>query len=272
MSHLWDGFRMGARTIDEAMDVVDRFRPKALRLLMDWNARLLADAASALIDGASAKGLPLPLTPLSDAWSRIQERRLRIVRSEVRDPIVDPEFRLTLIRYADRIHGLDHSEQKDWRSAWRSFAEVDDFSWWNGSDRPDDVSEGEWDARAIAWSSMIPDGWPAGHGVVVHLTPRYFDSSPDEVLAAMPALDVRVRRVAVDLALTDRMKQISGESKDASTLISAASSASSWIASKEGVAECDRIGAGLSLPTIDLPTLLGFDPENRNASGQKDQR
>jgi hypothetical protein len=271
MGYAWDGFRMSCSTLDEALDVVDAFRPAARTMLQDWNARLLAEGAATLIDQACVRELPMPTAPLSQTWEKAQDRRLQIIRTERRDPAVDPEFRLTLFRHDGGIYGLDHTEQPEWRDAWRAFPGIADFSWWNGGERPDGISRQEWIRRERAWKAMIPDMWPAGHGVVVILTPRYFDSSPQEVLAAMPSMDDRRRRMAADLALTARMEHIMPDaSKDAQALIAAAARASSWIATEEGIAERDRLMLGMSLPDIDLPMLLGFDPEMQKPERQRE--
>ena len=271
MGLVWDGFRMDVRSFDEAMDMVDAFRPTARTMLQEWNARLLASAATALIDGAVVRGAARPSRPLSQAWSDIQDRRLSIIRTERRDPVVDPEFRLTLVRHEGHVYGLDHCEHADWRNAWRSTPGVHDFAW-GDHERPDDVPRAEWRLRERAWKAMIPDAWPAGHGIVVVLTPRYFDSTPEEILAVVPSMADRILRSATDLALSARIAQTRGTPSDASTLARAASKAASWITSDMAMKERDRIAAGLTLPTIDLDTLLGFDPEKHSAQGREEPR
>lgn len=270
MSISWDGFSIDARTLDEAMDVVDAFRPVALRMLHDWNARLLAESATTLIDRAHVRGEPCPASPLSTVWASIQDRRLAIVRNERRDPVVDPEFRLLILRDRSGIYGLVHTEHAAWRETWLEQPRVADRSYWDGSDRPDDVDAVEWSRRGRLWRSLVPDMWPAGHGYGVILTPRYFESSPVDVLGAVPHMENRLRRTAVDLALTARMKQIGSTSDDTSGLIAAAASASSWIGSDEGLAERDRLMTEITLPEIDLALLLGSDPENDAPYGQKE--
>lgn len=271
MSHVWDGFRIEAPSMDDALDVVDAFRPVALRMLQDWNARVIAEAATALIDRAHVFGKDVPALPLSTAWETVQDRRLRIVRTERRDPVVDPEFRLTLIRHDGRIYGLSHTEQADWRSAWLALPEVSDYLWYDGSDRPDEIDEMEWQERERTWHAMLPDMWPAGRGIVVVLTPRYFESSPDDVLMAVPDMCTRLRRAATDIALSRRMSQNSEWPEDVSDMVAAASHAAFWMGSDEGIAERDRLVSELRLPNIDLTTLMGFDMEKHGPAGRKDK-
>jgi len=270
MSISWDGFSIDARTLDEAMDIVDAFRPHALRMLQDWNARLVAKTAATLIDRSHVRGMPRPATPLSTAWSSIQDRRLAVVRTERRDPVVDAEFRLVMLRHASGIYGLIHTERAEWRKAWLDQPAVADCSWWDGSDRPDGIGAVEWRRRGRTWRTLVPDIWPAGHGCVVLLTPRYFDSTATEILEALPSIQNRLRRTAVDLALEARMKQIMKTPDDVHALVAAASEASCWIGTDEGTAERDRLVASMTLPEIDLAVLLGSDPENNESQGQKE--
>lgn len=269
MSHAWDGFRMTTSTLHDAMDVVDAFRPVAMRMLHEWNARLLADAATTLLDTACARGLAPPARPLSTAWSTIQDRRLRIVRSEERDPRVDPEFRLTLLRHEGAVYGLVHTEQQTWRQAWLDQQEIADYSWWTG-EPPEHLDAAEWDRREEAWKAMLPDMWPAGHGVVVILTPRYFESAPDDVLAALPDMETRRRRTATELALSSRMSHMVEGSEEAIDVVAAASRVACWMGTDEGVAERDRLMENLDLPMVDLAALLGSDPEKDMPERQKE--
>lgn len=261
MSISWDGFSIEAGTLDSAMDVVDAFRPRLLRMLREWNAALLAETAAGMIDHAHVRGLPIPAAPLSTAWSSIQERRLAIARTERRDPAVDPEFRLTLLRHDDCIYGLVHTERTEWRQAWLDQSCVTEFAWWNGTDRPDGIGQAEWQRRGRIWQDLIHDMWPAGHGCIAILAPRHFETDPADVLDALPCMSDRIRHTAVDLALSARMKQIAGTSDDMYAHIAAASEASFWIGTDEGVAERDRLMADMTLPDIDLAMLLGWNPE-----------
>jgi len=270
MSISWDGFGMEATTLDAAMDVVEAFRPHAVRMLHEWNARLVAETAAMMIDRAHVRGTACPATPLSTAWASIQDRRLAIVRTERRDPAVDPEFRLVILRSGSGIYGLVHTERAEWRQAWLDQRAVSDRSWWDGSDRPEGVGAAEWRRRGRLWRTLVPDMWPAGHGCTVHLTPRYFASTPAEVLDALPDMRNRLGRTAVDLALGARMAQIAGTSADMHAHVAAASDASFWIGTEEGIAERDRLMADMNLPEIDLAMLLGCDPENHGPSGQKE--
>jgi hypothetical protein len=274
MSYSWDGFRIDARGMDAALDVVDLFRPRALDLLRQWNAALLAGHAAALIDRSAARGEAPPRAPLSEAWGAVQDRRTRIIREELRDPEVDPEFRLTIMRGGHAVYGLIATEQPEWRAAWHDHPGVSDFSWWNGTDRPDDVSAEEWELRGETLRSLMPDSWPAGHGLVVHLTPRYVRSTPEEVLAAIPSMKVRRTRTALDLATSRRMRDRLGEPPyEQGDLLAEASSAMSWISSPEGTSTRDRIADELDLPVIDMTTLLGFDPQATKGApdGTKDR-
>ena len=44
------------------------------------------------------------------------------------------------------------------------FADLADFSYWDCTDRPDDISEEEWDARKKAWDESIPSWVPSNDG------------------------------------------------------------------------------------------------------------
>jgi hypothetical protein len=224
-------------------------------MMHEWDAALLARRAIEAVDRAHVRGLPRPQAPLSRAWRDVQEQRLRIARESIRHPEVDPQFDLVLLRHRGVVHGLVATEHADWRLAWLDRPEVSEYAWWNGSDRPGDVSPEDWAARGALWREMIPDLWPAGHGAIVHLTPAQVHSTPEEVLLKVPDMDARRRHAADELAIDAQAAKIASGDAVHATLRAAA-----WLRTEEGRTERDRLAASLELPEADLQTLIGRPP------------
>ena len=263
MSLHWDGFQMKARTLDEALEVVNEFRPIASSMLHQWNAALLAAKAVKLIDRAHVHGQSYPVNPLAKVDYEISSQRLEIIRQEIRHPQVDPCFDLTLFRHEGSIYGLISTEQDSWRKAWLNRPEVMDFSWWNGTDRPDGLDQNEWARRDKAWKKMIPHSWPAETGIIIHLNPRYFSSRIEDVMEALPSLADRRRNMATEIATTRKMAENISQNKGPDALIAAAAIASCCIGTESGRAEIAAIEEKLDLPVITQEMLLKNDCEGR---------
>ena len=255
MSHAWDGFRMEVATLDEAMDVVDAFRPVATTMSERWNAEVLADTVADVVDRHWIRTGRVPKGSLATASQMVDDRRRKISREGIRDPRVDPEFNLTLMRHEGSVYGLVHTEQTPWRTAWLSVSGVVDYSWWNGSDRPVGISQARWNARGKAWRAMIPGLRPADRGMLIVLTPGYRTPTPQEVLSAIPDMDRRRETMARDIVFSDRYRHVMSTDEPCDDM-AIVHDLVTWAESDEGMAEHRRISDGLKLPEIDMATIM----------------
>lgn len=99
-------------------------------------------------------------------------RRREIQRTGMRDPIVDTDFNAVFFPTLERVtYGIVYCEHPTWFNRWiDQFAIVRDFSYWNNSDRPEDVSEEQWDYRSEVWKHVLAGrGIPAENGFYIEL-------------------------------------------------------------------------------------------------------
>ena len=47
------------------------------------------------------------------------------------------------------------------------------FDWWNSTDKPENISEREWNARKRKWDEILAGRWDLGHLPYVELVPDY---------------------------------------------------------------------------------------------------
>lgn len=52
------------------------------------------------------------------------------------------------------------------------FFEADNFEYWNNTDRPDELTEEEWEERSEIWDAILEDPRPNHNGVVFELDPK----------------------------------------------------------------------------------------------------
>lgn len=271
MSHIWDGFRMDVSGLDGAMDVVDGFRPAAIAMMTRWNAKVVADMMANLVDREWIRTGTLLDDPLAVASQEVDDRRRRISRDGLRDPVVDPEFDMTLLRHQGRIYGLIHTEQGEWRRAWLSLPKVVGHEWWSGSDRPVWVSQARWNDRGDDWRAIIPTMRPADRGIRITLAPYRLDFSPEDVVAAMPKMDERRRAMARSVTLSRRhlhMLSAVGPHDDRSMVQDLVA----WADTDEAAAERKQVMTGMDLPVIDLATVMGRPTREHLPEGEKEHR
>lgn len=77
-------------------------------------------------------------------------------RDRRRLPSLDMEFSLTLYPLKDgRVLGLHFSEQQCFIDQWMAVTGVSEYAYWNNTDRPEHVSEAEWEQRRISWDQVF---------------------------------------------------------------------------------------------------------------------
>lgn len=149
-------------------------------------------------------------TPLTSAYLAHEEEQAKLAETDRRhdpnrfelafgrDPLTG---RYGVLRFADEATLID---------AFEAMPEVEAYGYWNSSDRPDGVTEGEWDERRAFWDRVLPGfSTPVEVMLTWSLRGTYHpgilrlasDRSP-LILEELPDLDRRARRVAQDAVAT----------------------------------------------------------------------
>lgn len=142
--------------------------------------------------------------PLTSAHHKIMAAALEARRSEERHPETD--FTLDITFLSDPSTGLTHAmlyaENDAHRTAWTALEWVTPYSHWNNTNRPDHLSESEWDNRRVAWDRMIGWNTPKEVGLSWGLEPpahhihRLIEVDPQAASGAIPSLQERSRFLA----------------------------------------------------------------------------
>lgn len=133
------------------------------------------------------------------------QEKLRALRRQERCPELDIEVTVALFEDSlnpGHLHGLHFVELPALRRLLLDQPEVEPRPYQDQTDeRPEGMSESEWQARRHLWERLIPQGIPSQAGVTVTLVddrvPLLF---PDEAQtqAAWPTLESRCKKVRVD--------------------------------------------------------------------------
>lgn len=106
-------------------------------------------------DVAASNELP-PLWIADRVMARTHEA---IQTSGRRNPAFDLSCDIVLLRDhgADgALYALLYTEHAPYRRTWESMDAVAWFGYWNSTERPDDLTEAEWDARRDTWARLLP--------------------------------------------------------------------------------------------------------------------
>lgn len=139
------GFRLETDSFAEALRIVEAFRPWVTEQSEKRLDTFVANVMEA--DGGD-------FVAAFDLW---QSRRDRLKASRLSDPGVDTDFTVVLVPTAGFLLGRIFSAQRDWTAEWFKQPGVEEFSYWDNMDGPEDVSDEAWKARGQAWSVITRD-------------------------------------------------------------------------------------------------------------------
>lgn len=142
-TRIYMGFRLKTDSFSEALRIVNAFRP--------W----VNTQAEAVIDAFMRKAEAAKTSPDADSYDLWLDMREKLVRGKRRRvPGVDTDFSVTLLPVQRAVVGIAYTIHREWFAAWCSQPGVEEFSFFDTGDQPEDVSEAEWAARSSAWSVL----------------------------------------------------------------------------------------------------------------------
>ena len=135
---------------------LESVKPDIKELVYDFDRQKILDKALRKLDETvvASMGWCAPLDAPESAISRAidEERKDRSQRED--------EQSITLFWHKNTVYGFFHTS--DFLNKWKKSFEkavFDDYSYWNNTDKPDNVTEGEWDERRDTWKDILGSSW-----------------------------------------------------------------------------------------------------------------
>jgi hypothetical protein len=237
---VYDGFKFGTTDMDAVRSHIDAWKNELVKLHHRWLAALHADMAVAMVDEAATttESRHRGKVPLEAVRKEIHDRQKEIVTSRLRDPEVDHEFVVSVFTHETGYYGIVGTERRAWLDEWLKSNFIEDFSYWNNTDRLDGMDADEWERRHAVWKSLA-----STDQIRFDCTVRDAVVTDAEVVAAAPDFETRTSREARRLAEMREFESRESTSRpegdetgDArfQRLILIASRMSSWLNTEEG--------------------------------------
>lgn len=152
----------------------------------------------------------------SFCYREMSDRQQDIKKTGHRDVDVDHEFEVLLFPLKDSTLIMPICEQEKLVEVLDRHPSIERYSWWNSTDKPDDISEGEWQQREDEWMTALP-----GSGLLSERSLRMtlFDgdvrrhNDPDTMWAGIPDPSTRLKRLGTDEYVNRHYDQTKGMSQ-----------------------------------------------------------
>lgn len=219
---IYNGYRIGSdnNAGPDVFTFLEQLRAALNPLLVQAYATTVALLACAQLDAAAVPANPGPDPAAGSGPSQpdpvlagmpalaadqvITEARRTIRDTGRRDPVFDLSASVTFLRDENAptgpLYALLYTERADYTAAFLALPGVDECGYWNNTDRPEHVSDEEWDFREQLWARLIGRDAPTTRGLSWDLFGDYPPLDPitlrENIVAALPTRQQR----AVNLA------------------------------------------------------------------------
>lgn len=200
---IYNGFRLkGVRTLDKAFFMMPELR-KPIRAAAELQAaKLLVMRASYIYDEATYLGEKQGMSALKKAYGDIWAGLRESARTRERD-YFDLGFDLSLAVTTDKnVIGMAFGNN-DIKKAFFALEPVADYSYWDNTDEPDDVTPKDWAKRRGHWNEVLGvSSVPAQSMFNITFVPEYEFPYPDRELVAQQSITFERRLQKLGEAIT----------------------------------------------------------------------
>jgi len=190
------------RNVWELKAFANKVRGKIRPIADELTHRLLAQLVAQRIDRITL-GMPLDeptdAVPYGYALATMREHARKIRETNLRDPEFDFSCSVSVIPIRGMVLALLHADRNEYRAVFESIPGVAPYPYWNNTDRPNDISDEEWDKRKEDWNIALPGaGVPNENGVLIEC-PFQFIPKIEEAIQYLPSLTDRARHAAREI-------------------------------------------------------------------------
>lgn len=205
---IYNGYRLKTdMSLRELHDLCMRIRQSVGKLCEELYFKKIAEIICNLLDMKEmkpsrleamvtrmAKDSRLHDYPLWIVQNYILERQRQIKVTNLRDPEVDFDCKIVFFPISDKILLTLYAEKKEYFKAIEAFCEVEEYGYWNNTDRPKKLTDKQWEQRRIDWDEALGDSdIPSLQGFTVTCVLDNFFPDVDRVIATMPSFKERVK-------------------------------------------------------------------------------
>lgn len=151
--------------------------------------------------------------PLVQAYTDLMTRNRAFKDKGVRDPFTDFGCAVCFIpaKEYNKIFCLLYSDQKSYDKIWEEMPGVVEYSYWNNTDKPDEISERDWNVRGLGWESVLGEtGIPADVGFTIECGSKGLPFR-ERVEELIPPFDERVDDMVESVILHDKYHEFMSE-------------------------------------------------------------
>lgn len=140
-----------------------------------------------------------------------EQKKSEASKSMMRNPFYDFDVHIPFFFYSDFVYCIIFSEQRRIHEMFKDIPTVEDYSYFNNTDKPDDVSEKDWDERALVWNKIMPTSVPSTKGLQLSRTNPFIGWSNCLIIENAPDFEERVLISSERVVMDNNLELIIGK-------------------------------------------------------------
>ncbi|MFW6219340.1 MAG: hypothetical protein ACOC33_00600 [bacterium] len=158
-------------------DLINEEREK---LIVSLFTNIFIDDLICILSGGYPQDKNLKFLISFEIYNEYKKRSDKIKQTKQRDPLYDFEFEIVFIPIKNKILCLLYTEQSNFIKIWENQSEIEEYGYWNNTDKPENLSEKDWDKRKIDWDEALPNySIPSNRGLIYNPYFEYFPLTND---------------------------------------------------------------------------------------------
>jgi len=167
---IYTGFALPSLTTKAALNLLGSLRPAIQVLVDEKHLTLLAERVVEYVDGYVLarhlkEAIPAALAGRGENYAyfecigRLQEEQEKCRGGSRREPLVDcdVELGLYMLPKSGKVIGIAYEERVGALEHLLTVPGIEEFAYFNNTDRPDELTAREWSRRARIWTQVLRD-------------------------------------------------------------------------------------------------------------------
>ncbi len=210
---IYTGIRFSTDNLNDVVNILQQFRSSLEYLIHDKTLTYLIKSAILKMDkDALSEQQTNKNNYFSDSFIELMDKQHNISINKKRHPDVDFKTSVTIFPHNGTFYGMVFTEQNEFYNLLLQYPIVEEYSYWNNTDKPNNITEDEWLMREDIWNDIFKDvsiPEQAGFTQVCHsgnCTPTMNDviSNWEQHL---PSIEERSQYWTNELFLTEELKE-----------------------------------------------------------------
>lgn len=142
---------------------------------------------------------------VSEAIVEMMNEQAEIKRTNIRNSFVDFECKISVFPLVDRFLFYVNTEQDEYLEAFKAMEGVEEFAYWNNTDRPERCTEEEWNARKEVWDTAFGlMGDSNFNGLIFEVTSTLVYAEEEFFSSDLIPFDKRVKSIAEERLVSEK--------------------------------------------------------------------